>query len=537
MAVIQISKIQVRRGLQENLPQLAGGEFGWSVDERRLWIGNGTLTEGAPEEGNTEILTSRSDVLEAIESYTFKGAESGYTSRTGPNVFSPVKRTLQEKFDDIVNFRDFITAADAASGNYTTALQRAIDQVFPRGYDNEIDAGVRRILKIPAGRWQISNVTVPPYATLQGDGLASTILYGNIALPSVEVHVFEVRDSQGNVGTQVNSLTSRPPGNVTVKGLSIVSTTSDRVVQLESSQNMLFEDVAFIAANTAPYGFLRDGNGVVITSGVDFGYCVGIGDTVFPSRHITFNHCTFKNSQFGLVAQGDSRHITADDCIFENLVVGVEGHGYPCPQIKVTNSYFSNIAEAAIVAKEETSIVSAFNNFGLVGYGDGNTMNSGSSVHPIFFWDSSANYSFADIFERTPAEEENTPIYEITNPGVSTFKSYSASGTLRSTPGFSADIPDGGQLTTEITVGSMQSAIVDYRIYRDDGSTIQSRIGTIKITHTSGNVFFDDEYTETGNIGVSTTFTVTSNKAVLEFDDPVATGYPAYVSYSARSFF
>lgn len=60
MAVIQISKIQVRRGLQENLPQLASGELGWSIDERRLYIGNGTLVEGAPIVGVTEILTEYS---------------------------------------------------------------------------------------------------------------------------------------------------------------------------------------------------------------------------------------------------------------------------------------------------------------------------------------------------------------------------------------------------------------------------------------------------------------------------------------------
>ena len=60
MAVIQISKIQVRRGLQENLPQLASGELGWSIDERRLFIGNGTLVEGAPTVGITEILTEYS---------------------------------------------------------------------------------------------------------------------------------------------------------------------------------------------------------------------------------------------------------------------------------------------------------------------------------------------------------------------------------------------------------------------------------------------------------------------------------------------
>ena len=60
MAVVQISKIQLRRGLQEDLPQLASAEMGWSIDERRLFIGNGTLAEGAPTVGVTEILTAQS---------------------------------------------------------------------------------------------------------------------------------------------------------------------------------------------------------------------------------------------------------------------------------------------------------------------------------------------------------------------------------------------------------------------------------------------------------------------------------------------
>ena len=66
MAVIQISKIQVRRGYQEDIPQLASGELGWSIDERRLFIGNGTLTEGAPEIGITEILTIYSPIGAAL---------------------------------------------------------------------------------------------------------------------------------------------------------------------------------------------------------------------------------------------------------------------------------------------------------------------------------------------------------------------------------------------------------------------------------------------------------------------------------------
>ena len=38
MAVVQISRIQVRRGqknIGSGLPQLASGEFGWAVDSQR----------------------------------------------------------------------------------------------------------------------------------------------------------------------------------------------------------------------------------------------------------------------------------------------------------------------------------------------------------------------------------------------------------------------------------------------------------------------------------------------------------------------
>jgi len=62
VAIVQISQITNRKGLAENLPQLAGAELGWSTDTRQLWIGNGTLADGAPVIGNTEILTEFSEI-------------------------------------------------------------------------------------------------------------------------------------------------------------------------------------------------------------------------------------------------------------------------------------------------------------------------------------------------------------------------------------------------------------------------------------------------------------------------------------------
>lgn len=57
-SIVQISQIQVRRGLNQDLPQLASGELGWSVDTQQLYIGNGTLQEGAPALGVTQIQTT-----------------------------------------------------------------------------------------------------------------------------------------------------------------------------------------------------------------------------------------------------------------------------------------------------------------------------------------------------------------------------------------------------------------------------------------------------------------------------------------------
>lgn len=66
MAVTQKSKIQIRRGRRENLPQLSAGELGWAVDTQQLFIGNGTFEEGAASEGNTEIVTVNNPLLVAV---------------------------------------------------------------------------------------------------------------------------------------------------------------------------------------------------------------------------------------------------------------------------------------------------------------------------------------------------------------------------------------------------------------------------------------------------------------------------------------
>ena len=83
MPIVTISRIQHRKGLYDQLPQLAGAELGWAMDQRRLFIGNGLITDGAPELGNTEILTEYSQILQLANQYNYKNSDAGYNPVTG----------------------------------------------------------------------------------------------------------------------------------------------------------------------------------------------------------------------------------------------------------------------------------------------------------------------------------------------------------------------------------------------------------------------------------------------------------------------
>jgi hypothetical protein len=100
VAIVQISRITNRKGLAVDLPEpLAGAELGWVLDERRLFIGNGELSEGAPAVGNTEILTEYSDIFDLASAYTYKGLAAGYEVQTGPYPGTPITQSLQSRVD------------------------------------------------------------------------------------------------------------------------------------------------------------------------------------------------------------------------------------------------------------------------------------------------------------------------------------------------------------------------------------------------------------------------------------------------------
>ena len=166
-----MSRITNRKGLSENLPQLAGAEFGWSLDDRRLYIGNGTVFDGAPVVGNTEILTEFSDILALSASYTYKGSAAGYVVTTGDNG-NEIVRSLQSKFDDMASVKDFGAIGDGVADD-TDAINRALFELFCR----ELNPQIRRSLFFPAGTYNVrGKIKIPPHAKLYGEGLTSSII-------------------------------------------------------------------------------------------------------------------------------------------------------------------------------------------------------------------------------------------------------------------------------------------------------------------------------------------------------------------------
>jgi hypothetical protein len=185
MAVVQISRIQVRRGKENSgsgLPQLASGEMAWSIDAQNLWIGNGSVAEGAPKVGNTKILTqndlgSNGNILDLITYQYKKNDFSIVTGSAGANF--PFIRDIQQKLDEVqTSVADFGALGDGITDD-TASIQLAINQLFLNAI-NLTDTASRVTLFFPAGKYIItSTLSVPSYASLVGAGKDKTIIQFN----------------------------------------------------------------------------------------------------------------------------------------------------------------------------------------------------------------------------------------------------------------------------------------------------------------------------------------------------------------------
>jgi hypothetical protein len=319
MAVVQISKIQVRKGkkLQTGIPQLSGGEFAWAVDTQELYIGNGSVTEGAPLVGNTKILTEYDNILDLTRAYRFGSND--------PSITQSISRSLQSKLDEYVSVLDYGAKGDGTT-NDSPAFQKALDDLFQNANVN-----FRKALLIPAGNYLLSTtLRIPSNTVIVGENASATTLLFNASTVTFKSFL----------GTNIGSFTSSDrPENVSISNLKMYFTSG--LLNLTGLRNAKFNNIIF--ESTYALGNSTETSAVSWSNDID-------GTKV---TDITFSNCNFTKSYIAVSAIYSSAlttHVNFDNCNFYLCGKGIylQGQANQSNQWTVKNCHFELIFNQAI---------------------------------------------------------------------------------------------------------------------------------------------------------------------------------------------
>ena len=529
MAVVQISRIQVRRGLAQDLPQLSSGEFGWAIDERKLYIGNGTTAEGAPQIGNTEILTQYSDVLAVFDSYSFKGLEGGFEVLTGDTFLDRVSRPLINKLDDFVNVRDF-GAVGRGSGDDTLAVVRALKNLYNNTAYQTVPEQ-HRTLYFPAGRYRISGqaLKVLPWTRIKGDGKAVTeIILVDNTQPAVLRLVDNFNQTGTSFGTQLGSATALT-NQYQFEDIAIVNASGNSAPALlvDGGTDAIFNRVRF-DCNSVTLATLTPTNGhaAVTLSGTSAN--TGIAN-------FKFHQCDFANASYGVEVNNSVSKVSFKTCTFRQVYHGVvAGNNSPGSEkpsvLNLIDCDFDDIkAEAIRSYASVIRVSSVMNNFG-TNVGRGGVKTNVPAV-PVITFDAAGSVSIADTFNRTELELSTIPAVETNGNACYSILSDigTVAGKLHVNHGSSLSLSS-GQSNAQLPIATKNSATMYYTLER--GNYV--REGVMKISFKNGSVSYDDEYSETGTINIAMDWQVNSNAAVLSYTS--SSGTAATLFYNLKFF-
>jgi len=520
MAITQISRIQHRQGLQENLPQLAGGELGWSLDARRLYIGNGTLANGAPVVGNTEILTEFSNIVALADTYTYKGDDAGYVVVTGNDANSPVTRSMQDKFDEVASVKDF-----GAVGNGTTDDTQAINRALYELFCRETNSEVRRSLYFPAGTYLVTaTIKIPPYAKLFGEGMNSSIIkLDQDPSSTVADYVARTTDSKQQTGINIGTNSAVTPKNVEISALTFESAETNDIFLVESVDQMYFDSVGFKGPLTT-----SDLN----VASADMSGVRTAGTSANIPRAVTFDKCAFTGMTYGVKLDNRCQGWTISNSKFETLYNGIllgetPADGGPVG-IRTVHNFFNQIYGSAIIHDQIGKSITAFNLF----LDDVGKHYGASPQVPVIDFNTDNNVSFGDVFERSDADDltyARVDVGTTTSVGWDNSKKVKLGSFVRES-GETATLTDNTSSATSVfTMDSsdVKAWSLDYTITR--GSNV--RHGKMQVRNTATPVYSDD-YVEDTATGVTLSVANTAGTTYALQYTTSSTGSNATLTYS-----
>jgi len=393
MAVIQISKIQLRRGKEqeEGIPQLASGEMAWAIDTQKLFIGNGAVSEGAPQVGNTRILTDKDNIFELAQDYQYR--EGNSSIQTSLSVNYPVQLTLQEKLDEKVTNVEYGILSNGQ--DQAANIQNAIDNLFLNpAYLSRND--LRVTLEFLPGTYLISTtIFLPSNVTIVGAGVDKTVFqFTGLSQPAFRfINDSSTKTSRSTLGstTYINQ-----PKNVFLKGFTVQS--GDPTVngfQIDAVRDSVFEDIKIVGS----YG----DSGSNQSKGLD----ISALSSIVTTQRNHFVRMKFDGMKYGVSSKYDIRDNIWSNCEFVDGYIAVNfgegtdlsstGQMYGPRSNIITDCVFSNIDREGIFVVNGHGNRSFGNIFSNVGNeGGGNTNNQTAIIR----FNTNGNSSSSDSFDR-----------------------------------------------------------------------------------------------------------------------------------------
>ena len=499
--------MQVRRGqtAQTNFPQLSSGEFGWSIDQQQLFIGNGSVAEGAPAVGNTEIITEHN-----IDNFFLLANNYTYGTSLPIPVPNVETRSIQAKLDDTVNLNDFISVNEnnvTTVTDFTSVIQSAVNYA----------ASISRPLTIPEGNYVISDtITIPSYTEIRGAGPGKTVITNGTTTST-----FQTIDSDNYLFENMSG-DSTSPRNVRIDGITFVNTYtgSAPILRLDCLRDSSVKNCEFIG-NTAVVGPTTSTQAVAINFRSIGAYPANL------TNNVAIKNCNFYKVSAGIVSDYDIANIEITENSFKNLNEGIilgktiiPGVAVGPQHIRISNNTFSHINRQAVFAgSTSTSAITDINSVNNFYYDVGNN-NQGDlptyQLTEVITFNSFGNHSDGDTFERL--ERLNGVATRSTYIGSASTSTTRAGSIIRGPSVIkskspvvfdftSGENPMFGYPLSAFVYGSNpsnQTITIEYNLVKSTGGVV--RRGTLEVVVAGGTATVKDDYTFVGTDALPVSF-------------------------------